>query len=507
MHRRLLLQASAALAGPTLFFNARAQATATPTPAAAPALTRESPLAARDLRSDLALLDRLYRELHPGLLRYQTLDQWRDAVAALDASWAARGEHRLDAAYLELSRLLARVRCGHSYANFYNQRRAVVQALFAGRDKLPLTFVWLGERMVVTGGELRTGTEVLSIDGVPVAQTLAALLPLVRTDGHNDAKKRALLSVNAREAYETFDIFHALGTAPRDRFVLQVREPGAEARRIELPAIDLEQRRAMNPRKPQPPSDATPPWTLGFDAERNAVLTMPGWAVYNTKWDWAAWLERRLDEVVEAKAPRLIVDLRRNEGGLDCGDAILARCIERPLVVLAEERLVRYRRVPDEFGPALLDTWDPGFRDWGERAQAVADRPGFFRLVPSGATAEVGGQAIQPRGPRFTGDLRVLTSSTNSSATFRFASLVREHGLGRLIGGATGGNQRGINGGAFFFVRLPATGLEADLPLIGYFPRGPLRPDAGLEPDQAVAETVEDIAAGRDRVLEAAVRS
>jgi Peptidase family S41 len=509
MNRRQLLRA-ATIAGPSFSAVASAQAaeghtsaTSEPPP---PALRRDSPLSARDLRSDLALIDRIYRDMHPGLTRYQTLDQWRDAVALLDSSWATRSEHRLEAAYLEMSRLLARVRCGHSYANFYNQRRSVAQALFEGRDRLPLTFVWLGQRMVVTGGALRPGTEVLAIDEVPTAQLLARLLPLVRSDGHNDAKRRALLSVDAREGFETFDIFHALTAGARHRFVLNVREPGTGPRRVELPAIDLDQRRAMNPRKPAPPSDEAPPWTLSYDAERNAVLTMPGWALYNSKWDWVGWLERKLDEVVEMKAPRLLVDLRRNEGGLDCGDVILARCIERPLLVRAEERLVRYRRVADELNP-VLDSWDNRFRDWGERAQPVADRPGFFRLVPIDPSAETGGKTIEPRGPRFTGKLRVLTSSTNSSATFRFVSLVREHGLGRTIGGATGGNQRGINGGAFFFVRLPGTGLEVDLPLIGYYPRGPLRPDAGLEPDLAVTETIEDITEGRDRVMEAASRT
>lgn len=130
--------------------------------------------------------------------------------------------------------------------------------------------------------------------------------------------------------------------------------------------------------------------------------------LYNTWWDWAGWLERALDEIVEAKAPRLIVDLRRNEGGLDCGDPILARCLGRPLPVLADERLVRYRRVADDLNP-VLDTWNPSYRDWGDRAQAVAERPGFFRLAPSNASGDAGGRAIEPRGPRFTSALRVLT--------------------------------------------------------------------------------------------------
>ena len=38
-----------------------------------------------------------------------------------------------------------------------------------------------------------------------------------------------------------------------------------------------------------------------------------------------------------------------------------------------------------------------------------------------------------------------------------------------LVGQMTGGNQRGINGGAFFFVTLSNSQLEVDLPLVGNF--------------------------------------
>jgi len=145
-----------------------------------------------------------------------------------------------------------------------------------------------------------------------------------------------------------------------------------------------------------------------------------------------------------------------------------------------------------------LDTWDPSFKNWGPAAIDSTDR--FYRLRRD-ADDDPGG-VIAPALPGFTGRLWVLVSATNSSATFEFAQTVRQNHLGTLVGQPTGGNQRGINGGAFFFLRLPHSGLELDLPLIGQFPDGD-RPDAGLQPDIAVIPTVEDIASGRDPEPEA----
>jgi len=79
----------------------------------------------------------------------------------------------------------------------------------------------------------------------------------------------------------------------------------------------------------------------------------------------------------------------------------------------------------------------------------------------------------------------VLIGPDNSSATFQFAQTMRAARLGTLVGRTTGGNLRGMNGGAFFFLRLSGCGLELDLPLIGQFPREAER-DAGLEPDIGV---------------------
>lgn len=52
--------------------------------------------------------------------------------------------------------------------------------------------------------------------------------------------------------------------------------------------------------------------------------------------------------------------------------------------------------------------------------------------------------------------------------------------------------------------KLPASGLEFDLPLVGYFATTP-QPDAGLDPDVRVASSAADIAKGHDRALASAV--
>ena len=96
-----------------------------------------------------------------------------------------------------------------------------------------------------------------------------------------------------------------------------------------------------------------------------------------------------------------------------------------------------------------------------------------------------------------------LIGPANSSATFGFANAARKSGRIRLFGEPTGGNRRGINGGGFFFTKLPGSAIEFDLPLIGYFPDKP-QPDAGIAPDVSIPTTAAAIAAGADPALEAA---
>ena len=191
---------------------------------------------------------------------------------------------------------------------------------------------------------------------------------------------------------------------------------------------------------------------------------------------------------------RPTVDLRENEGGNECGNAILSRLAERDLDYEGYRQLVCYRRTPSDLDP-LLDTWDKSFRTIGEGAEDLGN--GFYELGKEAT------DIIPVSGPRLTLPVAALVGPTCSSATFSFARRAQESGLARLFGEQTGGNLRGINGGAYFFVRLPGSGLEFDIPLIANFPVSP-QPDRGVIPDAFVKPSVSDIAAGKDPCLRAA---
>jgi len=394
--------------------------------------------------------------MHPGLHRYNSPQQVSERLDQLAAAWRAPAS--FSDRFRALSLVTASLRCGHTYPSPYNSSAGTLDRLYPSRSLVPFRFRWLATGMTVTEDHsaekaFPRGVVISAINEVPTSRLIADLVPMARADGGNDAKRINLMEVRGQARYETFDIHLPLILDLKDR----ARFTLATGRTVEAGLLSRAEREAMRDQTAASAADANP-WRHEVDAEGIHRLTMASWALFNSRFQWEAWLSELMDDLSASRARGLIVDLRGNEGGQDCGDVILSRLIDRDLPTSNTQRWTRYRSAPEDVRP-YLDTWDKSFLDWGDSAQPSGERPGFYRLTRYDDGAD--GSLIKPAGQRYRGPVVVLCDASNSSATFQFAQAVQDAGLATLIGEPTGGNRRGINGGAFFFLRLPASGLES----------------------------------------------
>ena len=465
------------------------------------------------LRADVAVLRRALEALHPGLYRYNTREQLDRSFRALEAK-LGRGATIGDA-FLAIGEFTNTLKCGHSFPNPANQSDAVAEAVFGKTGRVPFYFQWLDGKMIVTLDVSRehafpAGTEVVAINGVSAATILNRLLAYARADGSNDAKRVANMALHTSERWEAFDVYYPLVFQPpaTGDWTFRVRAPGGKTTSVRAAPANIAQRMALYDSLRRVARDTTtPPWKFAIDRDSIATLTMSTWVTFNDHWDWQGFVHRAFQEIDARGVKTLVIDLRGNEGGTSVGDVILSHLVDREMTPLPFQRYTRYQRIPADLRP-YLDTWDRSFDDWGDGASPAASPPaagasGFFRLTRY--DSDTTGDVVRPIAPRFRGRVFVLVGADNSSATFQFALAIRERRLGTLVGQPTGGNQRGINGGAYYFLRLPNSRIEVDLPLIGYF-ASDARPDAGVLPDVTVRVTAEDIARGRDPEMDAVRR-
>ncbi len=146
-----------------------------------------------------------------------------------------------------------------------------------------------------------------------------------------------------------------------------------------------------------------------------------------------------------------------------------------------------------------LNTWDYGFFDRTGKVEKISEgtAAGKYLFMPNSNRS----QTIVPVTRPYQGKTFVLIGAETSSATFQFAKLVKESGAATLIGQATGGNQRGLNGGQLAWVVLPNSGVSVDIPLLAAT-YASSTPDASITPDITVKPSFEARAAGRDLEME-----
>lgn len=350
---------------------------------------------------------------------------------------------RGDAEYIAiLEEIMALLEDGHSWVYPAGEARQP-------RDAPPLRVEAIGGRPVVTRTLLHetvpAGSELVAVDGVPVDQILLEnLYPRTFASTPQDRQARA---------------FHRLLSGPPGSEV-KVTFKGVDA---DSASFDVVLKRDARQHAEIATWLAPPPFEFRLLPGEVAYVALNSFSDRQV----AAEFERHFDQILAARA--LILDLRQNGGGSsDNGYRIVARLIDEP-VQASKWRTRLYR---------------PTHRAWGNPED-------WFEVEP---------RAIRPRGARrFDGPIFVLVGPRTYSAAEDFLVPLKFARRATLVGTPTGGST-----GQPLILDLHAVrvGIVTKWDL---FPDGTEFVGVGIQPDIVVEPTRQDLASGRDTVLQRAV--
>lgn len=370
------------------------------------------------------------------------------------------------------------------------------------QKRLPFNTVLVEKRLFISkvlaaSPGISEKAEIISVDGEPVSQYLNRMMRYMCYE----VRDRALYSVALNF---TYGALHANGELP---VPANLRLPDGKRVSVRLLWRNMKEQPGRTP--PRPVTFRYLPdlaagyldWKRFVDRRTYDFYCAQGVADRDDRErlalpDWEKFLRKMFAELSLKKARTLIVDLRQNAGGNTVlGDNLFEHLERVPL-----KRFNGYLKI----SPLLMQQYGDRFGKLSERFEMGSriTEEEMDSELKSDPFCELFRLKVKPE-KKFSGNIVLLTGPGTYSAAETFAALVKDNGLGVLIGEPTGNGSNGPIDSLRF--RLPVSGLDIN---VSYGFR--LRPDIKkrrsrlLLPDIRAKQTIADFLRGRDSVLELA---
>lgn len=464
---------------------------------------RDEVLTPAQIREELDLTRKALEQIHPGYTRYT-------AQTALDALWddartkalahPTRGE-----VYLQISRLLAAIRCDHTKAELpadFEEARAI-EPLY-----LPFRYAIFDDRMFVTdpgATNLVRGVEVTEIDGRPVREAIAAVKALFPVDGDTDFIKEKSIANFGEFVGPAFEHFYPFLYATKLQVTLTLadgtRSEGS-ARQVTVPRLGFADYSAITGER-RFSSNFKDAATFKLLDDRTAYLSVDTFVNYRAPVDPDTIYAPIFERLEASGRDTLILDLRRNGGGSTDAQIGLLQWLMPADFRQADAVLVKSDRVDPDLKP-YLQTWEKAALD-PDPAWFKKRADGMFEII--NPLAGKPPASIPAKQGAFKGRLVVLTSGDNASGVTHLLAALKTQREATFIGERTGGAATGATAGILFYLTLPHSGVKVRVPLQRTLitKADQLDPRLGITPDILAPDTRVSTLLGTDPAMQAAM--
>ncbi len=408
-----------------------------------------SVLAPRELQEDLKIFVEALQREHGDITRYKSKDQLKGLCGKLFEK-LNRPMDQFEFGTI-VRYLISAVQNGHTGMSLPTE----LMEYYREKIKMFPVQLWFNEERALVAcnkyDNLPVGTEILSVNGVPINDLKERLFKYMKSDGKIVSKKYWQLN------YEGFPYLYSWVYGRANKYLVEYKTVDGMISTTTIQSDFIGNSQCLS-------FDRNIDKNLKIDFFKNniALLTVRSFhskELMRTGEDFQRFLATSFKEINEHKTKTLILDLRNNSGG------------------------------DDAYG-ALLYSY-------------LANRP--FHFFPLESSTE----EIRPQKEwNFTGKIIFMINGLTFSTASNFAAIAHSNVRGIFIGEETGGAYYGGAAGETFTTVLPNSDIRITIPKDRY--DNPVKPikekGQGVLPDYTIKSTLKDVIAHEDAQLDYALK-
>lgn len=469
--------------------------------------TIDEPFSKKKMKKDFEIFKEIRLKANSGLYKYRTKEQIDSTY-----NWAEK-EIMKSNTYLDFYNIICQLTDfeGSLHNNTDLPKKYLKNLRKEDYGYFPYPIKWIEGKWIINykDGDIPLGSEIVGINGVPIARVIANLRKYYNTDGQNITGKRIGIRTS-------FSKFYRFNYGQQEKFTITFIKSNSDSKEKKtIKSVGyLNYYKNFNGRHSQSFDQVYYANLKGNQKYSyreldisTGVLTINRFSMGNetTKEHktYVAFLDSVFTKIKTENLKNLIVDVRLNRGGDDPNDVVTYSYLTSRNFQESKQAWISFQKLPllkyyDSRFPRFLRPLGVGSYNRGFRNRFSIEKDGKYYISKTENEMKV----RRPNKNAFTGNIYLLISPAVASAGSLFAAMAAGDKNTTVIGEETMGGYYGHNGHTPFGYVLPKSkivtrfyidNIEQDVPNKEnqFYNRG-------IIPDYEVSQTFEDFLNNKD---------